>query len=258
MPPDTVPAAASVAGPTISAARILSRTVNVESAPATPAMRITYAAPAGVSSIIIEFISAHGQTYFEYVNFYAPTAKSGTLVVRDVAHPMSLYSEPGVWAVVNIDITDFANNSAGYSGTGLIFILPNPSVRVVNAGKSDIVQPSVTAGSLLTREVSRSSSSPYFAAQLTVADSGSGVSAAYVGLQPPKGGTKVTAVSFPSGPIVNGATVVGADMSSYTTLLGTWTITDYEACDVAANCLLDNNAADIMKLFGRRTFSLVK
>jgi hypothetical protein len=256
-PPPTV-AATSLAPPTITDAKLLTRSVNVAAAPATPAMSINYSAPAGVSSITVSFISESGQTYEEYVYFYAPTAKSGTLVIQDVAHPMSLYSEPGVWAVENIAITDFANNSAGYSGTSLIFILPNPTFTVVNAGKSYIVPPSVTAGSLTTTQVSVSSSSPYFAAQLTVADTGAGVDAVYVGLKAPKGPTKISAVSFPSAPILKGTTVVGADMSSYGALLGTWIITDYEACDAASNCLLVNNASDIAKLFGRRAIELVK
>jgi hypothetical protein len=37
---------------------------------------------------------------------------------------------------------------------------------------------------------------------------------------------------------------------------GTWTIYDYEVCDVAGNCVYDANPSDIQSLFGTTTFKV--
>ena len=259
-------AAAQDAGPATGPPRIVSGllltpNVDVRRAPAAPAIKFRYAAPAALASIGTLFESPFGQTYIETFNDTAPIDKFGSIVVRASSTPMSLYARPGVWLINQVTITDFAGKHTTYSGSQLatIFSTGQININVINNGTPDTKLPIISAGKLLTPKVSLGSAVPYFLAQLTVADDLSGVGSAFVFLSGPNAGPSVTARVFPSAPITASGTIVaGADMSGLGADVGTWTIVAYEVCDVATNCLFDSTPAHIGKLFGTTKFQLTK
>jgi hypothetical protein len=245
--------------PRIVSGRVLTANVDVRRAPATPAIEYRYAAPAALASISTLFVSPFGQVYTELFNDTAPIDRSGAIIVQTTSAPMSLYARPGVWLINEVTITDFAGRHTTSSGSqlGTIFSTGEVNINVINNGTPDTRLPIISAGKLLTPKVSLGSAVPFFEAQLTVADDLSGVRSALIGLLGPHAGSAVTATAFPPRPVVASGTVVAAfDMSGLRADIGTWTITAYEVCDVATNCLFDATPAHIHKLFGTTTFQL--
>jgi hypothetical protein len=260
-------AAAQDAGPAagpprIVSGRVVTANVDVRRAPAAPAIKYVYVAPAALASISTLFLSSpFGQVYTETFNDTAPIDKSGAIVVQTASTPMSLFAQPGVWLINEVTITDFAGRHTTYMGPqlGTIFATGQNNVNVINNGTPDTKRPIVSAGKLLTPKVALSSATPFFLAQLTVADDRSGVGLVLIGLLGPHPGSGVTATAFPPAPVVASGTVVAAfDMSGLGADVGTWTINAFEVCDVATNCLFDNSPAHIDKLFGTTKFQLTK
>ena len=52
-----------------------------------------------------------------------------------------------------------------------------------------------------------------------------------------------------SGPVDTGTSIAGG-------VVGTWSILDYDVCDVAGNCVYDDNPSDIQSLFGTPAYSV--
>ena len=253
-PSAAVPATAP---PTISAGKILTPTVSVLRSPATPLIRFTYSAPGALALIGYTFQSPAGTFYTVGYAPELPVDTGGTIEVEDAVLPMSLYSEPGTWTLLDVVIDDDLGQITLYSGAQLSAILPSTTIGVTNSNRPDVVAPTASAGSILTPTVSAGSSTPYFEAKLTVADNVSGVDIADVGLQGP-GGIIAGASGQPSSPILSGSLIAGLNMSAYAGSLGTWTITSLDVCDIAGNCLLDTSPADIKALFGTVTFTVTR
>jgi len=252
----TAAALLRAARPKIIAAKILTPTVNVQKAPAAPAIRFTYSAPAALFSINGFIKSPFGQGYLMGYGPALPIHKSGSIVVQ--SGPMNLYAEPGAWTISQLSIQDFAGRLVSYSGNELAGIISNPTFNVVNKGTPDVLPPTVSAGKLLTPRVSLSSRVPFFGARLTVADDLSGVSGIFINLAGPRSNLSVLASGSPPSPVINGDIITGADMSRFRADVGIWTITVVQICDVATNCVFDTTPASIKKLFGTTTFKLTE
>ncbi len=257
-------ASTGAAPPKIVAAKILTPTVNVQKAPAAPAIRFTYSAPAALFSIvgIIRSGSAlqiHAPFLQEYLMGYGPALpidKSGSIAVQ--SGPMNLYARPGPWTIAQLSIQDFAGRLVTYSGNELAKIIRNPTFQVVNAGTPDVMPPTVSAGKLRTPRVSLSSGTPFFGASFTVADDLSGVSEIFILLAGPKSNLSVLAAGFPPSPVLNGDIITGADMSSFKDGVGIWTMTVVQICDAATSCLFEATPTAIKQLLGTTTFMLTK
>ncbi len=134
-------------------------------------------------------------------------------------------------------------------------IFPSLTIQVTNNGSPDITAPMVSAGRVLTPTVHLSSANPVFGASLTVSDDISGVQYGVIGVDPPSG-SGLIAHQGGSAPVLNGTIKVYAYLNG-SAPTGTWSITQFGACDVAGNCSSDTNPSDIQALFGTTTFQVV-
>jgi hypothetical protein len=248
-------ASPAAALPKIISAQILTPNVNVQQAPATPAISIKYFAPGALFCLIATLQSPFGQRYGEYYGDEVPVNTSGTITVQTAIYPMTLYTGPGAWNVTNLYIEDYKGNYNLYTGRDLAKTLPHPTIKIVNNSKPDLLPPTVSSGKILTPKVSVSSSTPYFEVQLRVADNLSGVYSFTLFLECQGGHTSTEAFAYAPSPILKGTITGGVDMSSFGSALGTWTIAGGEICDLAGNCRL---FTDIKKPFGTTTFKLTK
>jgi hypothetical protein len=252
-------AAPRLAAPAILSGKIVSAVLNVAKAPALPAFSIRYTAPGAIDYISFGFFSPSGQVYAGIFTFYAPSERSGTLNVSEPDYQLSLFSEPGVWTLSYVDIVDYDGSYAFYSTAALGTVFPSQTMRVINAVAPDVAPPAVLSGRILTPKVNAAGAFPWFEAVVVASDNLSGYDYIDLLLQEPNGDVGYPASAYASAPARNGAMVVGEDLSDITgSGLGTWTITGYQACDLANNCVTDTNAADVKKLFGTVTFEVTK
>jgi hypothetical protein len=245
--------------PEILSGKIESVVLNVAKAPAVPAFSITYKAPGAIDTISFGFFSPNGQYYSGIFYFYAPSERAGTLVVSEPDYQLSLYAEPGVWTLAYVDIVDYDGSAAFYTTAELAALFPTPTMRVINPVAPDVVAPTALSAKILTPKVSAGGAFPWFEAVVVASDNLSGFDYIDLLLREPNGDVGYPASAYSSAPARRGAIVVGENLSDTTASgLGTWTITGYQACDLADNCVTDTNAADVKKLFGTVTFEVTK
>ena len=256
----------------ITAGRILTPRLDVANPPAAPKIETTFRnCTPGVKNIYARFQSSRSVQYMD--TYYAandsdPPRVAGTVQFARIglAYPVGAftpYSQPGVWALSQLSISDRQGNARDYQGAALASLFPSLGIRLTNAGTADSMAPLITAGQLLTPTVRLSSAWPAFGAKLTVSDDVSGVAYTFVTVCVPGSLYNCLGYSEDSpAPFLNGnvkdydylCSIFTGDCSGVPT--GTWTITGYGACDVAGNCLYDYNTSDVMALFGTTTFSV--
>lgn len=256
------------AAPSIVSGRILTSSIDTIHAPASPKISVRFDASAGLSSIGATFQSdSTGQTLLSSydVGFGVPPLTSGKIMIEEpfagITSDMGrgglgLYAAPGTWTLVSLAIIDSSGTKTTYDQTQIPALFPSGStIKVKNPASPDTKAPLVTAGKILTPTVHLSSTPASFGARMTVSDDISGVELPCVFVQPPGATAPFCA------PIVLPAPVLSGTVESWTFIgglgqTGTGTITGYEVCDVAGNCLVDSNASDVKALFGTTTFTV--
>lgn len=253
---------AGTAAPTLSAGHILTSTVDVSKAPGAPAISITYAAPGNLGQIGMYFDSPSGQIY--HVSFYSGqhVPNTGTIVVSGASEPMSRYAAPGTWTLYDIDLYDQSNKYTRYTGSNLAARFPSLTFTVVNTLSSDAAAPTVTSGKILTPSVSLASRKPALIS-VAVKDNLSGTGYLCFVAQSSNGGY-VMGGNFTYSPILNGTLITQVNPSDSGAGPGTYTITDYDVCDLANNCVTGSQCdtgaggATVNKVFANPTFVITK
>jgi len=258
-------AAHAATPPKIVSARILSpTTIDVAVAPGQPRLAVEFTTgPAGLNYIQYGFTSESGaQSFSTFFSFYdAPT--SGMFTFQQAfngqsggyATGLNLYSEPGSWHLGSLMICDNVNNCAYYEGSALTALVPHPDIDVVNNGTPDTKPPYIGKGAILTPTVKRTG---YFKAQLTVGAGISGITSVEIFLSSKTGGQYQNAYALPPSPLKYGTVEAGWQFPS-TAQLGTWTIYEVEACNVATACTVITDATKLGKMFGGKiTFTVAK
>lgn len=252
------------APPAITSGKILTPEVNVTTAPAAPAVSVKFTTgPAGLSYISLTYSSNTSSQYTlaTYLTAYkAPPLTQGFLKIQRVGGgntqgAFNLYSAAGAWTLSELSIADKAGNSTNYNQTQLAAIFPSLTVNVVNNRSPDTTPPLISSAKVLTPVVSLSSASPDFGASLTVSDDLSGVQYGLITVTPPGSNNSFVANQGDAAPVVNGTVKVYVYLGGSTTT-GTWTISQFGACDVTGNCTYDSNPSDIQALFGTTTFKV--
>jgi hypothetical protein len=251
----TLPEAST--GPAILSGAIRTPSIDVDRPPATPEISVKYkTGPSGLDFVDLYFYS-NTTSQYEYIgyspDYYAPVTTHGTLTYEPTYDRFSLYAAPGDWTLSYAYIYDRAGNYTFYDATQLAALFPSVTISVTSH-YADTVNPTVSAGKLLTPKISLSSSSPVFAASLTAADNDSGVAYIYIDVEPPGGSYGYSSYGSPPVPLKSGTITSYLSLENMPT--GTWTIYGYEACDAAGNCLFDGETADIQALFGTTTFTV--
>jgi hypothetical protein len=243
--------------PTISAGAVVKGTLVVGQATSIPALKFTYqAATNGLNSVSFTFTSPNGADSLSYTYNPRAYAKGGTVVFTPDSHA-PFYTQPGKWMLTSAIIVDNQYNYTQYTQAQLAAMFTAPYVTVVNSGPVDITPPVVTAGEILTPKVSLSSVLPIFRASLTGTDDVSGIAFGLVIITAP--GSSFGQVDLVPAPYVKTAETVISYAPFYPGQpAGTWSITGYEICDIAQNCLTDTSATDIQNLFGTTTFTVTK
>jgi len=246
--------------PTISSGKILTPTVDVQTAPAAPAISVTFkTGAAGLESIYAYFYpSTSGGSFTEEysVPYQSKGPTKGTIAMQS-GH-FSLYAAPGNWTLSYLYIYDQAGNATYYGPSQLASLFPSVAIAVTNNGTTDANPPTVSAGAILTPKVSLSSAHPTFDVSLTLADDVSGVAETVIFLTPPgvSGGCGYN--NYPPSPVLSGTITNYGSLACFgTPSTGTWTIDGYLVCDAAGNCLDDQSPADVKALFGKNTFKVI-
>jgi hypothetical protein len=127
------------------------------------------------------------------------------------------------------------------------------------------VAPTISSGVLLNHTVSLGGVLPYLGVQVTVSDNLSGVISGQLYLNMPDGQPYrglfpdaypvIETGTYGPLPVTSGSFQFG-DGFGPGLPTGTWTITGYQICDVANNCLTDTKAADVMALFRTNTITV--
>lgn len=104
----------------------------------------------GVDSIMLAAVSPSGQRVYAYSNGHA-----GMLQVKaGLALTLSPFSEPGLWRIESVNVSDLNNNWTSL-GQDALKLLGNTEFQVLSKS-SDLVAPTLTSGKILTPEVSLS------------------------------------------------------------------------------------------------------
>ena len=266
---------AAIAAPALSSGKITVAAVTAGTPVASPTIEFKYRAPATLIAWSFTFTAPHGATYAlggatvqasaNYFGYHAPAGTAGTLTISNKAAPLSLYAEAGNWSLTAATLVDRAGDATSYTGTQLASLFPSLVMAVSNPGAQDTAPPVVTAGKLLNKTVSLSSKLPYLGAEVMLTDDLSGAyqGGLYLntpGGQPYKG---LFPTAFPGSsngtagplPVTKGKFQFGPGFGTDAPT-GTWTITGYYICDLANNCVVDMNQADVVKLFGTSSFSV--
>lgn len=257
-----VVSAANASEPSIVAGTVLTPAVSVQAAPGQVELTVTIdQGTIGASAILASMTSPSGQTigtgFIEVPSYPAAHKVKVPFILQGpfLNSGLTLYSEPGTWTITSITLLTNDQQVVWYSGSQLAALFDNKiSVSVTNAGKDDITPPVIGRGKILTPTVSLSSSPPVFAVSLNVKDDVSGVSSVYLQFQPPSGNPGGTSAAL-SAPLMAGK------VDSFGTLAagsptGTYTLTSLYVCDYAGNCVNDNSASDLAKIFGGTTFEV--
>jgi hypothetical protein len=254
--------------PVITSGKILTPTIKTTVAPAAPRFSVTFSGSTRLSSVEAVFSSnsTAQELEVEYTTVEGtPSATSGTIVIEQPGRPLSffspanftLYSAAGTWTLSYLLIADTAGNTNVYNENQIATLFGGANtITVTNPASPDTSAPLVSAGKILTPTVHIKSATPAFGAQLTVSDNLSGAFFSCVYIEPPGGTFSSCYDNFSSAPILSG-NLHTWDYIGSTGTTGTWTITGYEVCDAATNCLIVlNNASAVKALFGTTTFTV--
>jgi hypothetical protein len=248
--------AGTAVDPTISAGAVLTDALIVGVANSLPTLRFTYqAATNGLNSASFTFTSPNGAATETYSYNPRKYETGGTVTFSPDSHAPS-YVQPGDWPLTSAIIVDNQYNYTQYTQAQLAVLFPKPYLHIANHGPVDITPPVVTAGKILTPTVHLSSSPfPTFKASLTGTDNLSGIAFGLVVIQAPGSGFGQVELIPADIPTTAGTVTSYAQFYSGQPT-GTWSITAYEMCDVAGNCVTDTSASDITTLFGTNTFTV--
>jgi hypothetical protein len=253
--------------PVITSGKILTPTIKTTVAPAAPKFSITFSGSTSLS--FVEAVFASNSTGQELQVQYstpqgAPSPTNGTINIGQPDRPLSffspqnftLYSAAGTWTLSYLNIADTSGNTNVY-GEGQVATLFGGAntITVTNPASPDTSAPMVSAGKILTPTVHIKSATPAFGAQLTATDNLSGVFFSCVYIEAPGDTTSSCYDNFSTAPFLSGSLHTW-DYIGSSGKTGTWTITGYEVCDVATNCLYVSNASEVKALFGTTTFTV--
>jgi hypothetical protein len=249
-------ALAADATPTLISGQILTPTINVVRAPASPELKLNYAAPGGLVQVNVYFTSANGQVWYSDL-YVGSSANGGKLVIQNAQKSFSLYAQPGKWTLTGLALYGASGNTT-YNANQLASLFPSVTLTVTNNGTPDTVPPSITSGKILTPTVSLSAKNSSFEARLSGSDSLSGIYTVNVSLSGPPGSQgPLPASGFTVAPLKTGSVTASWDMT-FGGETGTWTITGCSICDEAGNCNAVTSAAALEQLFGTITFIVTK
>jgi hypothetical protein len=252
--------------PSLVAGKVLTPRIFVGRPPGAPEVELELDAGTvgidGVSVVMTSPSGAHTESADGVrLPLYPPQTRHTKFVLQIsssfVGLNFGIYSEAGNWSVQQVLIFSKDGKVVGYNGSyELAPFFPSTVVQIVNP-TPDITPPTFGSGGILTPTVSLSSNSPTFVASLAVADNLSGVGAvALVISTPGTGYTQDAYLSLPA-PLLKGTVYPGLSFNAQS-VTGTYTITDFSVCDNANNCVGDNSAADIKKIFGATTFEVTQ
>jgi hypothetical protein len=270
-------ARAAVAPPALVSGEVSGNAVTIGSSIDSPTIKFAFTAPGTLVGYSFTFTAPHGAIYtigggtvqanFGFGGYLPPAGTSGTIFFSQTYNPMSLYAEAGKWNLTSAVLADAAGNTTHYTAAQLAAVFSSVALTVKNAGPQDFVPPVISAGKLLNRIVSLSSPFPYLGVQMTVTDNLSGAVEGSLFLNLPDGkpylgffaGDPLSQGSGTYGPapVKKGAYQFGAGIVAGSPT-GTWTITGYQVCDYAGNCVTDMNSADVEKLFGTTHITVTK
>ncbi len=270
-------AIAAVAPPALVSGEVSGNTVTIGSSVDSPTIKFAFTAPGTLVGYGFTFTAPHGATYtigggtvqanFGFPSYLPPAGTSGTISFSETYAPMSHYAEAGKWLLTGAVLTDAAGNTTHYTAAQLATVFSSVALTVKNAGLQDFAPPVISAGKLLNKIVSLSSPLPYVGVQVTVTDNLSGAVEGGLFLNLPDGkpypgffgGDPLSSGSGTYGPtpVKKGAYQFGDNIVAGSPI-GTWTITGYQVCDYANNCVTDMKSADVEKLFGTTHITVTK
>ncbi len=249
------PATAPSVAPQITSGSVVSTSLTVGSPGAVPEISFGFlTGSAGLQSVSFTFTSPNGAVNNTATYYAGAFSQSGEITFSG-SSVAPFYSQPGIWALTQISITDNGGGFTQYSADQIRRIFRNTRYTLVNNGPVDLTPPTVETGKVLSPTVSLSSPDPQFAVHMTGIDNLSGLAVAYVFIAAPGApfsNTYASSFAFPR--LSAGVDAVVPLFPGSAT--GTYTITGYEMCDVAGNCLIDQSAADVQKLFGTTSFTV--
>jgi hypothetical protein len=239
---------------------ILTPTINVAVAPGQPEIALTYkVGPSGLSEIYYVFQSESTAQQFGATAYFPDAPGSGTVDLLSFyagASPyvnqggFTLYSAPGKWDVIQINIYDYAGHCTYYEG--VTSIMPQNSVTVVNNGTPDTTPPTISAAKILTPTIKRSATYPFLKLDMTVADDLSGVELVSAVFTNAAKDSSFDIYSGSVAPVRSGIIEAGLRLNaSYPT--GTYVVTSVVACDAADNCYTLGKGTKLSELFGGKT-----
>jgi hypothetical protein len=258
---------ATIVEPSLGASKILTPSINLGEAPGAPIVQLALnAGTVGYYALFASLISPSG-SHEVGVGLEVPALPTNPEKRQFVVllqspftsgEGFNIYSEAGVWTLQSINLSSNDGQLISYSGSQLASLFPGLTVNVVNKGTPDITPPKAGKGKILTPTVSLGSTAPYFAARLPVSDSNSGVQSVSLSIIPPGS-------NFPSNSAYSplAAPVKAGDVTAYATFnasspTGTYTISAFQVCDYAGNCLYKTSAADIEAAFGASSFEVTQ
>ncbi len=252
-----------VAPPAILSGSIVTPTVSVTTGAATPAFRFKFNAPGYYYENNFVFTGPSGQFIaFEYIIAPPGAEKTGTVTYDDAGQPLPVYTQPGAWTLTYAEITDLAGNTTAYdTDDQLDALFPSRTLTIVNQGRFDDTPPVVFSGKLLTPSVSLSSAVPFLSVALNATDDLSGIFSDTIYLSEPGGaaypanaGNDYNMLYAPTQMLAG--TVLAGTLLTPGLPTGTWTITGYQVCDTAYNCLTQTDPATLQRQIGTTTFTV--
>jgi hypothetical protein len=256
--------------PTLLAGYISDADVAIGTPEEAPTITFAFTASGTLVSWSFVFTAPHGETLqlagatVQAAGDLPPAGTFGTINCQN-AYLFSRYAEAGTWRMTAAYLLDATGNITIYDEAQLASLFPSLILNVSNANPQDFVAPTVSAGVLLNRTVSLSGVFPYVGAQVAVSDNLSGVIGGQLYLNMPNGQPYrglfpdaypvVETGTYGPLPVTRGSFQFG-DGFGPNAPTGIWTITGYQLCDVANNCLTDTKAANVLALFGTNTITV--
>ena len=238
--------------PTITAGVITSALVDVTRTDAAPSIDLAIDGKANSIALLLQGPSGQfANETFQFPAFPAHTTLRGYSVAGGfsfVNNAFSLYTQPGTWSLVTIDICGPGGCSPPYVGASLSALFPSLTFTIRNPNKPDMLAPMVKKGAIETQTVSLGSGKPV-RINLIATDDVSGVAAVNITATLTGGGTQIGGeiVQFPhpsrrvEAPIA--VTLDGAIPP------GTYTITGVICTDIAGNFRQYSDPGSINAIF---------
>ena len=242
--------------PMVLSGKILTPTFSVNTTQAKPTITFKFNAPGQYSYNNFIFTGPSGQTVFTGYGIAPPGPETrGTITYADAYNGFTIFSEPGTWTMTSGQIGDLDGNVTNYTQSQLASLFPSVTLNVMNTGTYDVTPPTVSGGKIVTPIVRLSSAAPFFEVQLSAADDVSGLSTTYIYLNEPDG-TAYPGFAYLQQDTqqLSGTVTAGALLNTPGLPTGTWTITGYDVCDVAQNCITQTDPATLQKQFGTVNF----